>query len=150
MTVKTLGHRFVRFIPDELEDETLYVSMEFATAVHKCCCGCGGKVVTPLTPTDWKLIFNGVSVSLKPSVNNSGFECESHYFVSQNSVVWAPRVQPRQLGTLRLKDRLAKDAYYEADDNDREPPFPAMQPSRRSRLTKLLRWLGSNYEILRK
>ena len=144
MTAATLGYRFVRFIPDELEDQTLYVSMEFATAVHKCCCGCGGKVVTPLTPTDWKLIFNGVSVSLKPSVNNSGFECESHYFILQNRVVWAPRLQPRQLGAVRLKDRLAKDAYYEADDNHGELPAPAMSPGRWSWLAKPLRWLRGN------
>jgi hypothetical protein len=49
----TLQHRFVRNAPRELEPSVLYISMEYATAVHSCCCGCGERVVTPFTPTDW-------------------------------------------------------------------------------------------------
>ena len=54
---KALTHEFVEFIPDVIEDWKIYVSIDYATAVHKCCCGCGKEVVTPLSPTDWKLIF---------------------------------------------------------------------------------------------
>lgn len=54
-----LTHEFVEYMPDELKDGTLYVSMPFATVAHKCCCGCGKEVVTPLSPTDWKLIYAG-------------------------------------------------------------------------------------------
>jgi hypothetical protein len=50
----TLEHRFVRNAPRELEPGVLYISMEYATAVHSCCCGCGERVVTPFTPTDWR------------------------------------------------------------------------------------------------
>jgi hypothetical protein len=50
-----LRHEFVEFIPDELKEGTIYVSIRFATAAHLCCCGCGNKVVTPLRPTDWTL-----------------------------------------------------------------------------------------------
>ena len=35
--MRQVGHRFVEFVPDDLEPETLYVSMEYATAVHSCC-----------------------------------------------------------------------------------------------------------------
>jgi len=63
---KTLTHEFVEFIPDVLEEGTLYVSMEYATVVHKCCCGCGKDVVTPLSPTDWMLSFNGKTISPRP------------------------------------------------------------------------------------
>jgi hypothetical protein len=31
--------------------------MHFAMASHLCFCGCGNKVVTPIRPTDWRLIF---------------------------------------------------------------------------------------------
>ena len=63
-----LEHRFVEHIPEHLEPGVLYVSMKYATAAHSCCCGCGEEVVTPFTPTDWQMIFDGETVSLRPSV----------------------------------------------------------------------------------
>jgi len=36
----SLEHRFVRNVPRELESGILYISMDYATAVHSCCCGC--------------------------------------------------------------------------------------------------------------
>ena len=36
-----VSHVFVSTIPDELQEGVIYVSIEFATAAHKCCCGCG-------------------------------------------------------------------------------------------------------------
>ena len=66
--IERLQHRFVKFIPDELEDGVIYVSMEYKTVTHRCCCGCGEKVVTPLSPAGWELTFNGQSVSLSPSI----------------------------------------------------------------------------------
>jgi hypothetical protein len=50
-----MQHKFVEFIPDELDTGVLYISTTYATVVHKCCCGCGNEVVTPLTPNDWQL-----------------------------------------------------------------------------------------------
>src|SRR5260370_32084042 len=86
-----LTHEFVEYIPDDLKDGTIYVSMAFATVAHKCCCGCGNEVITPLSPTDWKLIFNGQSISLDPSIGNWNFPCQSHYWIRQDEVVWARR-----------------------------------------------------------
>jgi hypothetical protein len=77
----TMQHKFVEFVPEDIQPNTLYVSVEYGTAVHKCCCGCGEEVVTPLTPTDWKLKFDGESVSLAPSIGNWSFKCRSHYFI---------------------------------------------------------------------
>ena len=70
MRFRRLEHRFCKHIPDSLEPGILYVSMEYATAVHSCCCGCGEEVVTPFTPTDWKMTFDGRAISLWPSVGN--------------------------------------------------------------------------------
>jgi len=97
MTKKTrLEHRFVEFLPDKLDPGILYVSMQYATASHKCCCGCGRDVVTPISPTDWQLMFDGRSVSLKPSIGNWSYPCRSHYWIKGNRVVWdgAPVAQP--------------------------------------------------------
>ncbi|WP_212750977.1 DUF6527 family protein [Pseudoalteromonas ruthenica] len=83
-----MQHKFVEFVPESVQPNTLYVSLEYGTAVHKCCCGCGEEVVTPLSPSDWKLIFDGESVSLMPSIGNWSFNCRSHYFIKNSNVAW--------------------------------------------------------------
>jgi hypothetical protein len=88
--VKKLTHKFVEFIPDTLDDGILYVSIAFGTVAHRCCCGCKREVVTPLTPTDWKLTFDGETVSLRPSIGNWNFPCRSHYWITKNRIEWAP------------------------------------------------------------
>jgi Family of unknown function (DUF6527) len=97
-----LQHRFVEFLPEKLEAGTLYISMQYATASHKCCCGCGRDVVTPISPTDWQLMFDGKTISLKPSIGNWSYPCRSHYWIKGNRVVWdgTPAVQPapREIG----------------------------------------------------
>ena len=80
-----LKHEFVENFPNELKDGMIYVSIHFATAAHKCCCGCGEEVITPLSPTDWKLTFDGESISLDPSIGNWNFACKSHYRLSDNT-----------------------------------------------------------------
>lgn len=105
-------HEFVEFIPDELEQGTLYVSIRFATASHLCCCGCGNKVVTPIRPTDWKLIFDGKTVSLEPSIGNWSFPCQSHYWIRNNHVNWASQWTDDRIERGRLRDRQAKGEYF--------------------------------------
>jgi len=85
----TLQHRFVDYIPDDLEQNVLYISMAFATVVHKCACGCNAEVVTPLAPLGWQLVFDGESVSLTPSIGSWSLPCRSHYFIRKNMVQWA-------------------------------------------------------------
>jgi hypothetical protein len=109
-----LRHEFVEYVPDVLEDGTIYISVPFATAIHKCCCGCGNQVVTPLSPTDWKLVFDGVSVSLDPSIGNWSFPCQSHYWIRRNSVAWAPKWSRREIEQARASDRDRKTEYLEA------------------------------------
>lgn len=86
--LKTIEPRFVTNVPRSLEPGVLYVSMVFGTAVHACCCGCGEQVVTPLTPRDWSLLYDGQTVSLWPSIGNWNMRCRSHYLVQQNKIVW--------------------------------------------------------------
>lgn len=93
--MKTFTHRFVEFMPERLEPDVIYVSLRFSLVSHQCACGCGEEVVTPLSPRDWQLIFNGETVSLYPSIGNSNFECRSHYWVDQNRAVRAPESQSK-------------------------------------------------------
>ena len=112
MRATAIKHKFVTTAPETLEDGVLYVSVDYSTAIHKCCCGCGSEVATALSPTDWKLIYDGVSVSLYPSVGNWALDCQSHYVIDRNSVKWAGRWTKEQIEAGRAYDRAAKDRYY--------------------------------------
>jgi hypothetical protein len=81
---------FVDFVPEELEDGILYISYEFETALHLCCCGCKNEVVTPFhRADDWRLTVEDGLVSLSPSIGNFQFSCRSHYWITENEVRWA-------------------------------------------------------------
>src|SRR6266404_7710323 len=107
-----LRHQFVEFIPEQLRERTLYVSIRFATVAHLCACGCRSKVVTPLKPTDWKLMFDGKTISLHPSIGNWSFACQSHYWVKNNQIKWDVRWSREEIEAGRLRDRLAKERYF--------------------------------------
>ncbi len=119
-----LKHEFVEFIPDEIKEGTVYVSIRFATASHLCFCGCGSKVVTPLRPTDWKLIFDGKTISLDPSIGNWSFACKSHYWIRNNRVKWAPRWSKERIEHGRSHDRSAKQTYFGDIDAEAESDSP--------------------------
>lgn len=113
MTRQTrLRHEFVEAVPEELEDGVLYVSMLFATAVHRCCCGCGSEVVTPFSPTDWSLTFDGRSVSLSPSIGNWSFACRAHYWIDKGGVRWAGQWSPGEVTAGRRRDASAKERQF--------------------------------------
>ena len=89
-----LEHRFVQFMPEVLDDRVLYVSIEYCTASHNCCCGCGIEVSTPIDPSGWTLSFDGETVSLSPSIGNWQLACRSHYWICRNRVNWIPYYRP--------------------------------------------------------
>ncbi len=76
-----LQHRFVETIPDEIEEGYIYITIKYCTATHKCVCGCGNEVTTPITPNMWQLTFDGKSISLYPSIGNRSFDCKSQFAV---------------------------------------------------------------------
>ncbi len=108
-----IQHAFVEFIPDTLAEGVLYVSIPYATATHKCCCGCGTEVVTPLSPTDWEVSFDGKSVSLYPSIGNWNFPCRSHYWIKKGRVRWAESWSKKQIKAGREWDAARKAEYFE-------------------------------------
>lgn len=115
MKRRSIMHQFVEFIPDQLEDGVVYVSISYTTAVHKCCCGCGREVVTPLSPTDWELRFDGKTISLDPSIGSWALPCQSHYWIRRGKVVWARRWSQKDIEKGRARDRQAKRMYFEGD-----------------------------------
>lgn len=110
--MKTVQHKFVEFMPDQLEEGTLYISMEYCTAIHKCVCGCGKEVVTPISPTDWQLTFDGKSISLSPSIGNWNFDCQSHYWIVKNQIKHASRWTDTEINSGRKKDKKKKKKQF--------------------------------------
>lgn len=109
---KTLDHRFVDSFPDPLAPGILYVSLEYGSVAHSCCCGCGEEVVTPLTPTDWHVIYDGETITLHPSVGSWTLPCRSHYVIRRNRVIEAPSWSDTEVAAERRRDRQAKARYF--------------------------------------
>ena len=84
---------FVEAIPrlPEMEKDTLYVSMRFATLSHLCPCGCGRLVDVTLDPTTRSLTYNGEYLTLRPSIGVK-FPCRSHYSIIRNAIMWYPPI----------------------------------------------------------
>jgi Family of unknown function (DUF6527) len=106
MKARTLTPEFSEYIPSVLEPGTLYVSMQFETAVHLCACGCGSKVVTPFGPRDWTLTYDG-TVTLRPSVGNGQQPCRSHYLIQHDRIDWLPQMSTAATRAAGVRDRTA-------------------------------------------
>ena len=107
-----MTHKFVEFIPKTLEDGVIYISIEYGAVTHTCCCGCGEKVFTPLSPTDWKLEFDGKTISLYPSIGSWGLPCKSHYWIRNNKIIWARQWTEEEIEYGRAQDSFDKAKYY--------------------------------------
>jgi hypothetical protein len=106
------SHKFVKSVPDKLEDGVIYVSMEYASVIHKCPSGCGNEIVTPLSPTDWKLTFDGETISLYPSIGNWNLDCQSHYWITNDQIKWAPKWTREEIESGKAKDESGKKTHY--------------------------------------
>jgi len=136
MKVDRLEPEFVEFIPPELTEGKLYVSMTYATTVHLCACGCGNKVVLPLSPAEWQMFFDGESVSLTPSVGNWEFPCHSHYVIKKNAIRWAAPWTQEQIEAGRRRDQADLDSYFASRGRTADPEQSTDEPPSRKG------WLG--------
>lgn len=145
----TIRPQFVEFIPREIEEGILYISERYHTASHKCACGCGEKVVTPLSPVDWQLIKDGDVVSLRPSIGNWNYACQSHYWIRQNRIQWAPGLSSHEIARVQKRDLADKTHYIERVNRERdlgdsqsgEPLQREREALRVSLLTRIVEWL---------
>ena len=145
MSQARFAPQFVEFLPDDIGPGILYVSMSYAVAAHRCACGCGREVVTPLAPTDWKLTFDGENVSLDPSIGNWSFPCHSHYFIRGGKVQWAASMSDAAIQRGRLRDRASKAAHFAKSqlsvgrptEGEAEPARKATLPSEKPRASAL-------------
>ena len=113
-----LRHEFVEYIPEDITEGILYISIPFGTMIHKCGCGCGEEVVTPLGPTEWKFTYNGKTISLHPSIGNWSFRCRSHYWVDKSQVRWARSFTKEEVLEVRAKTKEYRRRYYTYEDDE--------------------------------
>lgn len=107
-----MTHEFVETLPNDLRQGVIYVSIPYGIVAHKCACGCGNEVITPLSPTDWKLTFDGDSITLFPSIGNWNFACRSHYWIENDQVKWSYQLSAGEIGEARIQDKENKARYY--------------------------------------
>lgn len=96
------------------------MSMEYKSIIHLCLCGCGKKVVTPLSPTGWKMTFDGKTITVYPSIGNWSLSCRSHYWITNSQVEWAKQWSQERIDAGFAHNAELKRAYYE----DKEPTGP--------------------------
>ncbi|MBU3907729.1 MAG: hypothetical protein KKF85_06850 [Gammaproteobacteria bacterium] len=138
MKIKQIRPEYVEYIPERLEEGALYISERYRTAVHKCCCGCGQEVVTPLSPAEWSVRRNGNQVSLWPSIGNWSYPCRSHYVIRDNYVLEAKAMTDRQIQQVKVNDRADKAAQIRRTNHANEMAALAPKPS--AQITSLQEW----------
>lgn len=105
MRIYEIKNEFVHRIPSQLEEGVLYICLSCDVVIHKCACGCGEKIVLPLSPEHWQLKYDG-EVSLAPSIGNYQYKCKSHYFIRNNKVIWCePECNTKKHKKKRHKKR---------------------------------------------
>jgi hypothetical protein len=117
MKIKQIRPETVEFIPERIEEGVLYISERYRTAVHKCCCGCGQEVVTPLSSAEWSVKRNGSRVSLWPSIGNWSYPCRSHYVIRDSRVLEAKAMTERQIQRVKAIDRADKTVQIRHTNN---------------------------------
>jgi hypothetical protein len=133
-------HLFVEIIPDQLEADTLYISLTYNVAVHMCASGCGLEVVTPLSPVEWALTYDGHAISLYPSIGNWSLPCRSHYWIKDGEIQWAESWDRSRVEAARQRDLHDKQVEYGGLEVTVETKAKKAAP--RSGFGRLLDWLG--------
>ena len=152
--LSSLKPRFIDLVPRDIESGFLYISIEYATTVHLCACGCGERVVLPLHPTDWKLSYDGLSVTMRPSVGNWGFPCRSHYLITKNLIEWAGECDEEKVAKGRHRSQVNRIAFdqrmatkphagSDLEANAATTKKPTTRPRSFSRCVKIWRKLWS-------
>ena len=113
----------VRKMPQTLDAGVLYVSEEYEIAMHLCPCGCGSRVSTPLGPTDWRFHEERHGPPLYPSVGNWQKQCQSHYWIRNGEIVWAPKWAQEEILEGRRMEQERSVAYFAQRARERNRPL---------------------------
>lgn len=112
-----IKHEFIERLPP-LEEGTLYISIPFDLTAHLCFCGCGHKVITPITPTDWSIEYDGETVSLYPSIGSWNLPCKSHYYITRSEIKWMKGWSHDKIERGRKLDKKSKIQYFRKKNSE--------------------------------
>lgn len=133
---------FVDTIPSELDDGRLYIALKYRTVTHKCACGCGVEINTPLHPTGWAITYDGAKVSLRPSVGNWGEKCRSHYWIDKNRIYWSRPWTREEIQAGRQERFNEIKEYYDETKTDLTGTSDKeLKPRKCNLLDKWKKWL---------
>lgn len=121
MTVARLTHEFVESFPEPLVPGVLYISLDYDTTAHLCACGCGRRVILPLFPTAWKFTYDGIAVSMAPSVGNWSFPCQSHYWIERGRIRWSTSWSSAQIQAGRDRTLRERAGTPSSEDTSVSP-----------------------------
>lgn len=110
--MKTFTLQRAQYLPKQLSPGILYVSEEYEVAGHLCACGCGNKVITPLSPVAWRFSERNSLPTLRPSIGNWQLPCRSHYFITDGKIEWAPQWSDAQIAAGRRSEEQRRQAHY--------------------------------------
>ena len=105
MRIDRVTPELVDLAPRVLQPGRLYISHKYRAAVHLCCCGCGEKVVTPLSPAEWRVDLKDGRATLHPSIGNWSMPCRSHYVIRESRVIWATGFSEKQITAVFERDQ---------------------------------------------
>ena len=97
-------------MPASLEPGNLYVSVKHRLTEHLCACGCGTEVSLPLGRSEWRIEYDGESVSVWPSIGNWRLPCRSHYIIEKGLTSWSLAWTEKEIQTGQALDGKAKKA----------------------------------------
>jgi hypothetical protein len=112
MKLSKVQPTYVDGIPATLRPGYLYISRRYRTAAHLCACGCGARVATPLKPAKWLLEDKSGLVSLRPSISRPPEQCNSHYWIRDNRIVWCRPLSGKEAASARARDQRDVQMYY--------------------------------------
>ncbi|MDK2661631.1 DUF6527 family protein [Cupriavidus consociatus] len=151
MRIDRITPEVVELAPRVLQPGRLYISPKYGAAVHLCCCGCGEKVVTPLSPAEWQINLTHGRATLRPSIGNWSMACQSHYWIRGNRVIWGGQLSKRQIKAVFERDQRDLRAMHRSPqslpkaEQSTSNSFPVggerASPGRTTRLKSFWQWL---------
>ena len=99
---------WVEDMPERMGAGKLYISVKHRLVEHLCACGCGTEVSLPLGRSEWRLMYDGDSISIWPSVGNWRLPCKSHYIIEENRTRWCRHWSEEEILAGRMRGRTEK------------------------------------------
>ncbi len=108
MKTKTWYPIWTENMPEKMKEGELYISTKHRLTEHICACGCGIEVSLPLGRSEWKIEYDGETVSLWPSIGNWRLPCKSHYMIQESKTEWCKQWSEEEIYIGRIRDRHDK------------------------------------------